>query len=300
MKLTSLTTAPFVNSNSLIHIVNTGDTSQSPDGSSYKTPLSSLTQLFSNVYWSGSTGPNAIVLSNSGSIADGTNAVAEGLNNTANGHTSRASGLNSKALGSTSFVHSVNSTVNSGANRSAILGGQGITATDADTVYVPNLNINSTPSNDNNLGDVLVRASDGTIKTRTATSIQSTSQTIVELNNASPSTYTITSPNLLIINKRTNPTTIILPATAPIGSYVEILEDKNSLSTLTIQANIGQIIRLNGPYTGPGGFRQTTAGGTITPIAGEPTSMKLTCTTANTTWCINHYFTDNAGFATIT
>lgn len=299
MKLTSLTTAPFVNSNSLIHVVNPSDTSQSPDGSSYKTTLSDLAQLFSNTYWSGSTGLNAIVLSNSGSIADGTNAVAEGLNNTANGHTSRASGLNSKALGSTSFVHSVNSIVQTGANRSAILGGQSITATTADTVYVPNLNINSTPSNDNNLDNVLVRANDGTIKTRTATSIQSTSQAIVELNNASPPTYTITTPNLLIINKRTNPTTIILPATAPIGSYVEILEDKNTNSTLVVQANSGQVIK-TGQYIRPGGTRQTTAGGTISPIAGEPTSMKLTCTTTNTTWCINYYFTDNGGFATIT
>ena len=47
-KLTDRSLAPYVNLNSLIHIVNTGDTTQSPDGSSYKSPLSSLSPLLSS------------------------------------------------------------------------------------------------------------------------------------------------------------------------------------------------------------------------------------------------------------
>jgi trimeric autotransporter adhesin len=46
-KLTDRSFAPFVNLNSLIHIVNTGDTSQSLDGSSYKAPISYLAPFFS-------------------------------------------------------------------------------------------------------------------------------------------------------------------------------------------------------------------------------------------------------------
>jgi hypothetical protein len=54
-KLTDRSLAPFVNLNSLIHIVNTGDTSQSPDGSSYKTPLSDLSALFTDAVVTGFT-----------------------------------------------------------------------------------------------------------------------------------------------------------------------------------------------------------------------------------------------------
>jgi hypothetical protein len=50
------------------------------------------------------------------------------------------------------------------ATKSVIIGGNSISGTTADTVYVPNLNINYTPSNDNTLTQILVRASDGTVK----------------------------------------------------------------------------------------------------------------------------------------
>tara|TARA_R110000824_G_scaffold396827_2_gene598867 strand:+ start:826 stop:5493 length:4668 start_codon:yes stop_codon:yes gene_type:complete len=56
--------------------------------------------------------------------------------------------------------------------RSAILGGSNITGTTNDTVYVPNLNIDTTPSVDNSLTQILSRdSSDGTIKYRDVSSI---------------------------------------------------------------------------------------------------------------------------------
>jgi hypothetical protein len=45
-KLTDRDFAPNVDLNSLIHIVNTGDTTQSPSGSSYKTTLGDLVPIF--------------------------------------------------------------------------------------------------------------------------------------------------------------------------------------------------------------------------------------------------------------
>jgi hypothetical protein len=291
MKLTSIDNAPYVNLNSLIHIVNTGDTTQSPDGSSYKAPLSDLSPLFGgsgDSYWSASTGPNAIVLVNSGSLASGPNAVAEGVNTTAGAYAAKASGYNSKALGVTSFVHSTNSTVNSGANRSVILGGQSITATNADTVYVPNLNINTAPANDNALTQVLVRATDGTVKYRDSTSIVNNQPTVIVIDNSTLSPYTLTSSNVIIIVKRTTGprTEIVLPPVAQISTSIEIIEDKSSDNVLRIRANSGQIIKI-GPYDST-----TTAGFFDVNSTGESTSLKLTCTTNNTRWAVNYIFSD--------
>lgn len=72
-------------------------------------------------------------------IAGGQNSHAQGVLTIASGTESHAGGVSSEAEGATSFVHSSNSKVTG--NRSAILGGQNITGTTDDTVYVPNLNI---------------------------------------------------------------------------------------------------------------------------------------------------------------
>jgi hypothetical protein len=225
MKLTTIDNAPYVNLNSLIHIVNTGDTTQSPDGSSYKAPLSDLSPLFGggNTYWSASTGTNAIVIKNSNSVASGINSSAEGLNTTAGGYTSKASGYNSKALGITSFVHSSNSTVDVSANRSAIIGGQSITATNADTVYVPNLNINTAPANDNALTQVLVRATDGTVKYKTLGGLASFNW--VTVTTIGGSTYNAVSNTGYVSNNGhpANQTQYLLPTTAAIGDIVKVM-----------------------------------------------------------------------------
>jgi hypothetical protein len=289
MKLTSIDNAPYVNLNSLIHIVNTGDTTQSPDGSSYKAPLSDLSPLFGgsgDSYWSASTGPNAIVLVNSGSLADGINAVAEGVNTTANGYASKASGYNSKALGVTSFVHSSNSIVNSGANRSVILGGQSITATVADTVYVPNLNINTTPSNDNTLTNVLVRATDGTVKSRSYDSFKQL--TWVVRTNASSQLYIIPSVNYGIVNQYSNTTysEYRLPATCSVGDIIEIIEDKPGNSITRVRANTGQTIRFSNLGT-------TSSGGYFDTVNNDDVSIKLVCIVPNQKWAVTNYFSDN-------
>jgi len=76
---------------------------------------------------------------------DGTTAIGhashtEGKSTTASGkYGSHAGGNNSIASGTTSFIHSTNSLVTG--DRSVILGGQNITGTTDDTVYVPNLNL---------------------------------------------------------------------------------------------------------------------------------------------------------------
>jgi hypothetical protein len=75
---------------------------------------------------------------------DGTTAIGiashtEGWLTTAVGDQSHAGGYNSIASGETSFIHSYNSMVFG--DRSVVIGGQGITGTSNDTVYVPYLNI---------------------------------------------------------------------------------------------------------------------------------------------------------------
>ena len=88
-----------------------------------------------------------------GTIASGLYSHAEGVDTTASGDNSHAGGNNSTASGDNSFIHSTNSLV-SGA-RSAVLGGQNITGTTDDTVYVPNLEVRGqvyTPIYDNLTG----------------------------------------------------------------------------------------------------------------------------------------------------
>lgn len=345
MKLTSISTAPYVNLNTLIHIVNTGDTAQSPDGSSYKAPLSDLDDLIS--HWSGSTGTYGIVTKYSNSIASGDGALAEGIQTTASGDYSHAEGVSTTAIGSgshtegggtktldyyahaegyqttavglyshaegwltkanniashsegyvttaggenshaeggyttaignyshaegylttskgifshaegqstvasgnsshsegylttaknifthaggyiskatgiSSFIHSSNSTVSG--NRSAVLGGSGITGTDSDTVYVPNLNINTTPANDNTLTQVLVRATDGTVKYKTLSSFGGF--TWVTVTTVGGSTYNA-APNTGYVSDNGHPsndTEFMLPTTASVGDIIKLI-----------------------------------------------------------------------------
>jgi len=79
-----------------------------------------------------------------GSHAIGNYSHAEGSDTIAIGQYSHAGGLNSTASASASFIHSFNSLVTG--TRSVVLGGQNITGTTADTVYVPKFNIGILPT----------------------------------------------------------------------------------------------------------------------------------------------------------
>ena len=63
------------------------------------------------------------------------------------------------------------SDTDAGLNGAVIIGGHDITAVVSNTVYVPHLNIDSNPYNDNALTQILVRDTDGTIKYRDASSL---------------------------------------------------------------------------------------------------------------------------------
>jgi hypothetical protein len=86
------------------------------------------------------------------SITYGSFSHSQNYNTITYGTNSHAGGDNSIASGNTSFIHSTNSLVTG--NRSVVLGGQNITGTTDDTVYVPYLNISniSTGTSINNLG----------------------------------------------------------------------------------------------------------------------------------------------------
>ena len=94
-----------------------------------------------------------------GSHAEGNTTVASGAashsqngNTIAAGNGSHAGGSYSTASGDKSFIHSTNSLVTG--DRSVVLGGQNITGSTNDTVYVPYLNVTylSTGTSVNNLG----------------------------------------------------------------------------------------------------------------------------------------------------
>ena len=72
-------------------------------------------------------------------IASGFASHSEGASTEASGAWSHAGGFNSESSGTLSFIHSANSLVSG--DRSVVLGGQNITGSTNDTVYVPNLNI---------------------------------------------------------------------------------------------------------------------------------------------------------------
>ena len=74
-----------------------------------------------------------------GTLAGGDYSHSEGIETIAGGPYSHAGGFYSTASGGTSFIHSSNSTVLG--NRSAVLGGQYITGTTDNTVYIPNLTV---------------------------------------------------------------------------------------------------------------------------------------------------------------
>ena len=108
-------------------------------------------------------------LSQSNCTAIGDNSVAFGFDTTANGADTFAIGYNTQASGSESFAGGVGTEV-SGAisfgfglnhivsgNKSFVIGGEGITGSTDETVYVPNLNIDSTPTVNNSGTEILVR-----------------------------------------------------------------------------------------------------------------------------------------------
>jgi hypothetical protein len=80
---------------------------------------------------------------------------SQGSGTTASGIASFASGVKSIAQSDYSFIHSENSVVNG--QRSVVLGGQNITGSTNDTVYVPYLNLNLTPTLNNSNTEILSR-----------------------------------------------------------------------------------------------------------------------------------------------
>jgi hypothetical protein len=86
-----------------------------------------------------------------GTVASGYASHSEGDNTTASGVGSHAGGTNSISSGIFSFIHSSNSLVSG--DRSVVLGGQNITGTTIDTVYVPDFVIKKSAAVPTNSAD---------------------------------------------------------------------------------------------------------------------------------------------------
>jgi len=155
--------------------------------------------------------------------------------NTAIGSNTHAGGTNSMASGTTSFIHSTNSLVI--ADRSVVLGGQNITGTTTDTVYVPYLNIKNVGSGTsvNNLGiDVNGNVVSGTTGGGTLSWVTRT--------NLDSANYTI-GTNVGVIDERSGlTTTYTLPASPNVGDRCLIIktDESDTPGLLRISGNTGQ------------------------------------------------------------
>ena len=108
-RLTDRSLAPYITGDTLIHIVNTGDTSQYFAGSSYKATIDQVANyinqgITTESYWtSGSSGTDSVVIINSSGLdATANRALAWGNQTLASGSDSTASGFETQATGSTS------------------------------------------------------------------------------------------------------------------------------------------------------------------------------------------------------
>ena len=122
--------------------------------------------------------------------ASGNYSHAQGSGTTATGDASFASGVGSRATSIGSFIHSQSSVVNG--TRSVVLGGQNITGSTNDTVYVPYLNLNYVPTLNNSNTQILSRnASTGQVE-YTALSAFTSLDTFVTGFTYNPSSNTFT------------------------------------------------------------------------------------------------------------
>lgn len=95
-------------------------------------------------------------------VASGDYSAVFGRTNISSGMYATAFGLGNTASGDNSLVVGFGNVVNG--DRSVVLGGADITGNTNDTVYVPNLNINSTPSTGSDVDTILLRSTNGDIK----------------------------------------------------------------------------------------------------------------------------------------
>ena len=123
--------------------------------------------------------------------ASGYGSHSQGSGTTASGIASFASGVGSIAITDGSFIHSENSVVNG--TRSVVLGGQNITGSTADTVYVPYLNLNYLPTLNSSNTEFLTRNTTTGNVERTPLSAVTTLDTFVTgfTYNSSNNTFTI-------------------------------------------------------------------------------------------------------------
>lgn len=172
MKLTSRENVETINSEDLFHIVSVNNTSQDPNGSSFKAKIGDLFEYYLKIFpyknWvSGSTGSYSIkTVNDSGLDATNDYAISEGFATQANGIVSHAEGYGTVAYGDfshsqgkdtkafgvnsyaggydtvaegvTSFVYGENSTAYG--DYSVVLG-KNIYGTKPNTTYVDKLNI---------------------------------------------------------------------------------------------------------------------------------------------------------------
>ena len=181
--------------------------------------------------------------------AIGNQSHSHGILTRAIGDNSFSSGVNSISSGDTSFIHSTDSLVVG--DRSVVLGGTGITGLTSDTVYVPNFNINYTPTV-NNLGqNLLAREDNGDVSTIDISTIRYNikNQVTVGLSGSNVDYNTVKSAiNSITGASETNPYTVkvgpgVYYENNPINipSWVAVVGD-DSISTIIQASNPSQTL----------------------------------------------------------
>lgn len=223
-----------------------------------------------DVYWSAGTGTGTIVLNDSDSPErSGNYSIVGGYANSDFGDFNFTAGAlnfnsgdagiiggNSNDLGGNlGFIVGSNNTIVSGANAaaivgggqnvltsgataSAIIGGLSITGVSASTVYVPNLNIDTTPSSGSTSDEVLVRSIDGTIKSVTQTSI--TGGPLIRPYTQKAADYTGTTTDC-VINYTTGTWDFTFPSAVGYDGQEYIVKNSGT-GIITLNTTSGQII----------------------------------------------------------
>jgi hypothetical protein len=165
-------------------------------------------------------------------------------------------------------------TIGTGIQNSIILGGLSITATNNNFVYVPNLNVNTTPTNDDTLTQILVRDSvSGDIKYRNSSSIGGSGTfTGGTVNGATSFTNGLTASTISATTYQNLPTNITITG----GTYSNnnFTFTNNTGGTFSINnVNTMTGLTINGALTVTGNTISNTFSGTSDTISGTKGSV---------------------------
>lgn len=196
------------------------------------------------------------------------------------------------------FIGNKSSIINSGVTNTVVIGGSNISATTSNTVYVPVLNINDLPSNDNALSQVLVRANDGTVKYKDISSFTDMNVTGGTYDvNTGVVTFTNNSGGTFNVTGFTSGMTDSYTTTAyTVGNVVRF--DNNIQGSNLYSVDLTNMLNTGGPWTAGTGTNSAVLAGSDGVASGTSSVSEGYNTIANGDYShAEGYATTSSGFA---